>query len=155
MLPSLIPADADLSLTTVPRYYDGQLRVDYDLDRWGLAFGTIGSDDVLELFADNELDPVARFYNRTRFVRVTADARYHDGPWSANLALSPRIQQLVFEPGATSASTVAEGSAARRAHPPPPPRRAARRGVAGRRRDRRRPARLTSRCRRSAARASR
>ncbi len=28
VLPSIIPAGADLSLTTVPSYYDGQLRID-------------------------------------------------------------------------------------------------------------------------------
>ena len=30
LLPALLPDDLDLALTTVPRYYDEQLRIDYD-----------------------------------------------------------------------------------------------------------------------------
>src|SRR3954468_20021543 len=90
LLPSLIPADADLSLTTVPRYYDGQFRIDHDLSpRWHLALSGVGADDVLELVTSKEADAAAkRFYQRYRFARVTASAQYHDGPWSAKLAVS-------------------------------------------------------------------
>jgi TonB-dependent receptor-like protein/carboxypeptidase family protein len=103
LLPSLIPASADLSLTTVPSYYDAQLRIDHELsERWRLYLSAIGTDDVFELYATKE-DPeeakAKRFYNNTRFVRVTAGAQYHDGPWSARLALSGIAQQFIFEAG--------------------------------------------------------
>lgn len=101
VLPSLIPASVDLSLTTVPSYYDEQLRIDHDLDaRWHLALSSVGTIDTFELFATKNTDAGSkRFYNRTAFERVTASARYHDGPWTANLALSGIVQQFVFELG--------------------------------------------------------
>src|SRR5689334_5107989 len=101
VLPSLIPASADLSLTTVPSYYDGQLRIDHDLSsRWRLFLSTIGTNDVFELYATKDEDArTKRFYNNTRFVRATVGAQYHEGPWSAKLALSGIAQQFVFEAG--------------------------------------------------------
>ena len=103
VLPQLIPASADLSLTTVPSYYDGQLRIDHDLsDRWRLYLSSIGTNDVFEIYATKE-DPAEakakRFYNNTRFVRATLGAQYHEGPWSAKLALSGIVQQFIFEAG--------------------------------------------------------
>jgi hypothetical protein len=103
LLPSLIPASADLSLTTVPSYYDAQLRIDHELsERWRLYLSAIGTNDVFELYATKE-DPeeakAKRFYNNTRFVRITAGAQYHDGPWSARLAVSGIAQQFIFEAG--------------------------------------------------------
>jgi hypothetical protein len=100
LLPALLPDDLDLSLTTVPRYYDEQLRIDYaPSSKWALRLSSLGSDDVLELYTSRMTVPDKRFYDRTRFVRVTASARYHDGPWTANLALSGIAQQTVFERG--------------------------------------------------------
>src|SRR6185503_14125514 len=100
LLPALLPDDLDLSLTTVPRYYDEQLRVDYaPSSRWALRLSSVGSDDVLELYTSKMTVADKRFYDRTRFVRLTASARYHDGPWTANLALSGIAQQTVFERG--------------------------------------------------------
>jgi hypothetical protein len=101
VLPSLIPASADLSLTTVPSYYDGQLRIDHELSaKWRLYLSTIGTNDVFELFATKDEDAKAkRFYNNTRFIRATVGANYHDGPWSAKLALSGIAQEFVFEAG--------------------------------------------------------
>jgi hypothetical protein len=101
VLPSLIPASADLSLTTVPSYYDGQLRIDHELSaRWRLYLSTIGTNDVFELYATKDEDAkTKRFYNNTRFIRTTAGAQYHDGPWSAKLALSAIAQEFVFEAG--------------------------------------------------------
>ena len=95
VLPSLIPDDADLSLTTVPRYYDGQLRIDHELSaRWSLMVSAIGSDDLLELVASKDADAAAkRFYNHTRYVRATTAASYHDGPWAATFALSGMLPQ--------------------------------------------------------------
>jgi len=96
VLPSLIPSDADLSLTTVPRYYDGQLRIDHELSaRVRLTLSAIAADDLLELVASKNADAATkRFYNHTRYVRATTSASYHDGPWSATFALSGMIPQL-------------------------------------------------------------
>jgi hypothetical protein len=101
VLPSLIPASADLSLTTVPSYYDGQLRIDHELSpRWRLYLSSIGTDDVFELYATKDEDAKAkRFFNNTRFIRLTLGAQYHEGPWSAKLALSGIAQEFVFEAG--------------------------------------------------------
>ncbi|MBA3451480.1 MAG: TonB-dependent receptor, partial [Deltaproteobacteria bacterium] len=101
VLPSVIPDSVDLSLTTVPRYYDGQLRLDHQYnDKWALTLSSIATDDTFELFATKNEDAKSkRFYNRTRFVRLTASARYKEGPWQANLALSGMAQQFLFEAG--------------------------------------------------------
>ncbi len=101
ILPSVIPDSANLSLTTVPRYYDGQLRLDHQYTkRWKLTLSSIATDDIFELFTTKNEDAKSkRFFNRTRFVRVTAAARYKHGPWSANLALSGLAQQFLFEAG--------------------------------------------------------
>jgi len=101
VLPSVIPDSLDLSLTTVPRYYDGQLRLDHEYNKkWKLTLSSIATDDTFELFATKDEDARSkRFYNRTRFVRVTATARYKEGPWQANLALSGLAQQFLFEAG--------------------------------------------------------
>jgi len=101
VLPSLIPASADLSLTTVPSYYDGQLRIDHQLsDKWSLSLSSIGTNDVFELYSTkDENAKTKRFYNNTRFIRLTLGAQYHDGPWSAKLALSGIAQEFIFEAG--------------------------------------------------------
>jgi outer membrane receptor protein involved in Fe transport len=100
LLPALLPDDLDLSLTTVPRYYDEQLRFDYKLSsKWSVRVSSLGSDDALELYASKAGNADKRFANRTRFVRLTAAARYHDGPWTANLALSGLALESTFERG--------------------------------------------------------
>jgi hypothetical protein len=103
ILPSLIPSDADLSLTTVPSYYDGQLRIDYELStRWRLTLSSIGTNDVFEIYGTKQDDADARakrFYNNTRFIRTTASAQYQNGPWSAKLAISGIAQEFIFESG--------------------------------------------------------
>ena len=101
VLPSLIPDDVDLALTTVPRYWDSQLRVDHELsNKWRLTLSTLGTDDTFELYATkNEDADEKRFFNRTRFLRTTAAARWADGPWSAKLAISNLIQEFTFEIG--------------------------------------------------------
>jgi hypothetical protein len=101
VLPSLIPDSADLSLTTVPSYYDGQLRIDHELSsRWRVFLSAIGTDDVFELYATQDEEARSkRFFNNTRFVRATFGAHYHDGPWTAKLAVSGLAQQFVFEAG--------------------------------------------------------
>jgi hypothetical protein len=103
ILPSIIPSDADLSLTTVPSYYDGQFRIDHELSpRWHLTLSSIGTNDVFELYQTKQDDADAkakRFYNNTRFIRTTASAQYHEGPWQVKLALSGIAQQFIFESG--------------------------------------------------------
>jgi hypothetical protein len=101
VLPSLIPDSADLSLTTVPSYWDEQFRIDHKLSsRWRLALSSVGTDDIFELYATkNEDAEDKRFFNRTRFLRLTGSARYQGGPWTANLALSGILPEFVFEAG--------------------------------------------------------
>jgi hypothetical protein len=101
VLPSLIPDSVDLSLTTVPSYWDEQFRIDHKLSgTWRLALSSVGTDDIFELYATkNEDAEDKRFFNRTRFLRLTGAARYQDGPWSANLALSGLLPEFTFEIG--------------------------------------------------------
>jgi outer membrane receptor protein involved in Fe transport len=100
ILPALMPDDLDLSLTTVPRYYDEQIRLDYKLSStWNLRVSSLGSDDALELYTSKDQNADKRFMNRTRFVRLTAAARYHDDNWTVNLAVSGMALQSTFERG--------------------------------------------------------
>jgi hypothetical protein len=100
-LPLLLPDDLDLSLVTVPRYYDEQLRLDYQLSsRWGVRVSSVGSDDALDLYTDRAEDRAHHFADRTRFLRATAAASYANGPWRAKLALSGIAQQHDSELGA-------------------------------------------------------
>ena len=98
VLPLVIPSSVDLSLTTVPQYWDEQLRIDHELSsRWNLTVSSVGTDDVFELFTTKDEDAGAkRFYSRTRFIRLTGAARYHEGEWQANLALSGMLSQLIY-----------------------------------------------------------
>lgn len=116
LLPALLPDDLDLALTTVPRYYDGELRLDYaPSSRWALRLSGLGSDDELELYTSRSTTPDKRLYDRTRFLRMTAAAAYHDGPWTANLAISGIAQQRVFERGAIQHLSVSSPGATARA----------------------------------------
>jgi outer membrane receptor protein involved in Fe transport len=101
ILPEIIPASVDLSLTTVPSYYDEQFRIDHLINNhWNLTLSSLGTIDTFELYATKDTDAkTKRFYNRTAFVRLTAAAKYHEGPWSANLALSGLLPQFIFELG--------------------------------------------------------
>jgi hypothetical protein len=101
ILPEIIPASVDLSLTTVPSYYDEQFRIDHILnDRWKLTLSSVGTIDTFELYATKDTAAKSkRFYNRTAFERLTASANYHEGPWSAHLALSGIVTQFFFELG--------------------------------------------------------
>jgi outer membrane receptor protein involved in Fe transport len=96
LAPSLFSIGPDLSLTTVPRYYDGQLRIDHELSAsWHLTLSAIGSDDLFEVGASSAPDAAAkRLYDRVRWARGTVSAQYHDGPWSANLAVSELVPQF-------------------------------------------------------------
>jgi hypothetical protein len=100
LLPMMIPDDVDLALTTVPRFYDEQVRFDYALSKkWTLRVSSLGSDDALELYASRDKNADKRFLNRGRFVRLTASAGYHDGPLTAKLSVSGIAQQTQFERG--------------------------------------------------------
>ncbi|MEO8840954.1 MAG: TonB-dependent receptor [Kofleriaceae bacterium] len=101
ILPEIIPASVDLSLTTVPSYYDEQFRIDHRFNQhWNLTLSSLGTIDTFELYATKDTDAkTKRFYNRTAFARLTAAAKYHDGPWSAKLALSGILPQFIFEIG--------------------------------------------------------
>jgi hypothetical protein len=102
VLPSLIPDSVDLSLTTVPSYWDEQFRIDHKLDdKWNLTLSSVGTIDTFELYATKDTDSeTKRFFNRTSFLRLTGSARYHEGPWTAKLALSGLFPDFVFEAGA-------------------------------------------------------
>ena len=101
ILPLVIPDSVDLSLTTVPQYWDEQFRIDHEYSsKWVLSLSSLGTSDVFELYTTKNDDAGAkRFYSRTRFIRVTAAAKYHDGPWTANLALSGMLSDLNAEIG--------------------------------------------------------
>ncbi|MCE9577868.1 MAG: TonB-dependent receptor [Deltaproteobacteria bacterium] len=102
VLPSLLPSDLDLSLTTVPNYYDGQFRLDHRLGpRWTLALSGAAATDTLEIYTTKDTSERSkRFYGHTAFARVTGSATFHDGPWTAKLALSGMIPKFVNEAGA-------------------------------------------------------
>ncbi len=102
VLPSLMPESANLSMTTVPSYWDEQFRIDHQLNsRWSLALSSVGTIDTFELYTTKDTDAATkRFFNRTRFLRMTASANYRNGPWSAKLALSGIAHEFAFEFGA-------------------------------------------------------
>ena len=99
-LPYILPPSLDLSLTTVPRYYDEQVRLDYALNsKWTLRLSSLGSDDALALYASRDRNADKRYLSETRFVRATAAALYHDGGWTAKLAASGIALDSRFERG--------------------------------------------------------
>ncbi|HEY1817994.1 MAG TPA: TonB-dependent receptor [Kofleriaceae bacterium] len=102
ILPYVIPSSVDLSLTTVPSYYDGQFRIDHRLSQnWRLTLSDVGTIDVFQLYTSKDTSSTTnRFYNRTAFDRLTGRATYHDGPWTATLALSAILPQFNFDLGA-------------------------------------------------------
>jgi hypothetical protein len=101
VLPEVIPSTANVSLLTYPLYYDLQARVDHTLNaHWKLTLSSIGADDVFSLFRDKMQNADKRFYAQTEFLRTTATARYHDGPWNLVLALSEMPQRFEFDLGA-------------------------------------------------------
>ncbi len=101
ILPLVIPSTVDLSLTTVPQYWDEQFRVDRELSsHWNLTFSSVGTDDVFELFTTKDTDAGSkRFFSRTRFLRLTTAAKYHEGEWTANIGLSGMLEELEADVG--------------------------------------------------------
>jgi hypothetical protein len=101
LLPLVLPEDLDLSLVTVPRYYDEQLRLDYRLSpRWELQVSSLGSDDALDLYTDRGQSPEHHFADRSRFLRAIAAARFRDGAWSGRVELSGIVEQHDTQLGA-------------------------------------------------------
>lgn len=100
VLPSLLPDDADLSLITVPSYWDGALRLDHELtSKWRLSLSALGSSDVIEIYTSRQEAAEKRVAQDYSFLRATATARYQDGPWAATFALSYLSAQLHLEVG--------------------------------------------------------
>jgi hypothetical protein len=100
ILPYVLPPSLDLSMTTIPRYYDEQVRLDYALnDKWTLRLSSLGSDDAMEVFVSRDRNPDKRYLDQTKFLRATAAAVYHDGGWTAKLALSGISLESRFERG--------------------------------------------------------
>lgn len=101
VLPLVLPDSVDLSLTTVPQYWDGQLRIDHELsEKWTLSLSGLGTSDVFELYTTKDEDAgTKRFFSRTRFLRLTAAAKFHSGQWQSSLALSGMLTELRAEVG--------------------------------------------------------
>jgi TonB-dependent Receptor Plug Domain len=100
VLPAFVPDDAEFSFVTVPNYWDGQLRLDHQLSsKWRASLSAIGSTDVLSLYVSRQEADSKRFSQEYGFVRVTATAKYADGPWSATLALSGMHAELSSKMG--------------------------------------------------------
>jgi outer membrane receptor protein involved in Fe transport len=100
LLPYVLPPSLDLSMTTIPRYYDEQIRLDYTINsKWSLRVSSLGSDDALEVYVSRDRNPDKRYLDQTKFLRATAAATYHDGPWTAKLALSGIALESRFERG--------------------------------------------------------
>lgn len=116
LLPLVLPSDLDLSLVTVPRYYDEQLRLDYQVSpHWDVRLSSVGSDDALDLYTDKVQNIDHHFSDRTRFIRGIAAAHYRDGGWSARLEASGIAQQHDSEIGAVQHSRVSSPGVTARA----------------------------------------
>jgi hypothetical protein len=98
ILPHVIPASVNLSLTTVPNYYDLQGRVDHQTGDWKFSVSTIGSIDAFELYGDKMMSPDKHFEVETEFIRGTVAARWHRDHWNAVVEASEMAQEndLVF-----------------------------------------------------------
>jgi hypothetical protein len=94
LLPIVLPDDADLSFTALPRYYDYQARLDWQkTDRWNFGLFLFASDDRLGLDTDvdNATDPSltgAAFKNETAFLRAVSSAAYDSGDLQSRSSLS-------------------------------------------------------------------
>ena len=97
----LVVSDDSLSFTALPRYYDYQLRADYQLSKHLSASAFLfGSDDVFAVETDQQdPDEPSRFKNTARFTRAIAALTY-DRPGVYNkLAVSALTQREGFELG--------------------------------------------------------
>jgi hypothetical protein len=105
LLPVVVPDSANLSFTTAPQYYDGQVRLDWrprDGDRVSVL--ALTSFDLLSLVSDN-LDPNepdfsnAKFDNETSFSRLIASWVHARHGLDNRLVLSGGVSGFRFEVG--------------------------------------------------------
>ncbi len=78
IIPLVVPNDAGLAFTALPRYYDYQLRADYELTPdLKLSAFLFGSDDKFAIRTDGQdPDEPSRFENTARFTRAIASLTY-------------------------------------------------------------------------------
>ncbi|MEM9488459.1 MAG: TonB-dependent receptor, partial [Myxococcota bacterium] len=93
LLPAVIPDDTNLSFTTAPQYYDGQLRIDWKPNsRHHVSLLNLMSFDLLSLINDNvnpnEPDLTGKFDNETSFTRSIASWQYRTPALENRLSLS-------------------------------------------------------------------
>ena len=105
ILPAVIPADAKLTFTSLPVYYDYQTRLDWQATQsWRLGFFLFGAHDVFDLHsgADSAGDPVlsdVKFRNVSGFLRAVASAEYQSPRVKSRLSLSGMWGVFDFEAG--------------------------------------------------------
>lgn len=101
ILPAVVPDDAGLSFTAVPRYYDWQARIDWQAtSRWRLSLFHFGTDDGAEIVStlDNASDPTlsGTFSNQTFFQRTIASAVYESARLRSRFAASVQTYDFSF-----------------------------------------------------------
>ena len=136
VLPSLIPASVDLSLTTVPSYYDEQFRIDHELN-------SAVAPDAVERRHDRYVRALRDEGHRREDEAVLQPhrvrrgsprrAKYHDGRGPRTSRSRACCPQFIFEIGEFQKIDVdpADGHAARRGHPHRQARRSASRTSSG------------------------
>lgn len=105
ILPAVIPEDANISFSTAPQYYDGQLRVDWrPKPQHRLTVLGLMSFDLLTLINDN-IDPNepllnnATFENETSFTRLITTWKYSGDELESRLSGSVGTTGLRFQIG--------------------------------------------------------
>jgi outer membrane receptor protein involved in Fe transport len=95
LIPLVVPRDGGLAFTALPRYYDYQLRADYELTPdLKLSAFLFGSDDRFAVATDGQ-DPgePSRFENTARFTRAIVSATYSKPGRYNKLAVSALTQR--------------------------------------------------------------
>ena len=104
LLPVVLPEDANLSFTTAPTYYDGQLQLDWlPTANDEVSILTLVSFDLLSLINDN-IDPneplvTAGFDNETTFTRLIATWRHKKGAFASKLTAALGTNNIRIEIG--------------------------------------------------------
>jgi outer membrane receptor protein involved in Fe transport len=106
VIAAVVPNTSSLSFTALPRYYDYQLRGEYELaPHWKAQGFVFGSDDDFAISSDaeNPDDPAAsgHFSNTTNFTRAIASVTYDTPAVFNRLAASGLTQTVGFEVGTT------------------------------------------------------
>jgi len=105
ILPLVIPDSANISFTTAPQYYDGQVRVDWlPKEHHRVTFLNLISYDLLKLLSENENpnDPQASgtFFNETAFSRTMATWQYKSKHLESTAVASLGLGDFRIEIGA-------------------------------------------------------